>query len=111
MLKIFATLLSFIGVNGVAASNFTPNTYANQETINALIENGSDPNKPHPIEHHFDCYDSASLQNLMTKGVSLGYRAENIGDGIHQGVHYWYGDLIKNMILDLELINKENLPC
>jgi len=43
------------------ASNFIPNEKMNEKTIEALLEAGSDPQKPHPIEHHFYC----CLQHLF----------------------------------------------
>ena len=44
----------------------------------------------------------------MEKGKSLGYRAENIGSNIHNDSRYWYGDLVKATVLNLDVINKAN---
>ena len=109
MHKFLASILAIFGLGSVQASDLPPNIEMNQKTIQALIDAGSNPRKPHPLEHHFYCYNPESLKALMAKGKALGYRVANVGDNEHEGTHYWYGDLIKEMILDLKVINKENL--
>ena len=108
MRNILIFILAAFGFGSVNASSFPPNVEMNRKTIEALIEAGSDPLKPHPLEHHFNCYNSENLKSLMARGKSLGYRVANIGDMEHEGKHYWYGDLIKKTALDLNIINKEN---
>ena len=90
-------------------SDFVPNSEGNQKVIESLISNGSDIKKLHPIEHHFYCRDEETLKLLMEKGKSLGYRAENMGSNMYNDSHYWYGDLVKEARLDLEVINKTNI--
>ena len=108
MRNFIASLMSILSIGVAQASDFPPNVEANKKTIQALIDAGSNPKKPHPLEHHFYCYNAESLKALMAKGQSLGYRAANIDENKHEGRQYWYGDLIKETILDLNLINKEN---
>ena len=108
MLKLFASVLIALGFGGAQAAEFPPNVEMNKKTIQALIDAGSDPGKPHPLEHHFYCDSSDSLNALMAKGKSLGYRVANVGDNVHEGRHYWYGDLIKETVLNINIINKEN---
>lgn len=108
MYKILISFLAIFGLSSIQASDFSPNIEMNQKTIQALIDAGSNPQKPHPLEHHFYCYNPDSLKALMAKGKSLGYRIANAGDDNHEGTHYWYADLIKETILDLKIINKEN---
>lgn len=108
MRNLIATLFTILGATSVQASEFPPNVEMNVKTIKALIDAGSNPKNPHPLEHHFYCLNQECLSSLMAKGESLGYRAANTGTSIYEGTKYWYGDLIKEAILDLDLINQEN---
>ncbi|EAR59565.1 ribonuclease E inhibitor RraB [Neptuniibacter caesariensis] len=108
MRKLLISLMAMLGFSGVQAAEFPPNVEMNAKTIQALIDAGSDPSKPHPLEHHFYCFSSDLLKKLMAKGESLGYRVANVGDNVHDGTHYWYGDLIKETVLDIKVINSEN---
>ncbi|MDM5063083.1 ribonuclease E inhibitor RraB [Aeromonas salmonicida] len=107
MRKLLISVIAALGFSGSQADEFIPNMEINKKIIQALIDAGSDPNKPHPLEHHFNCYSPDSLKDLIAKGESLGYRAANIGDNVHEGTHYWYGDLIKEAALDIKTINDE----
>lgn len=108
MRKLLISVIAALGFSGSQAAEFPPNVEMNKKTIQALIDAGSDPNKPHPLEHHFYCYSPDSLKELMAKGESLGYRAANIGNKVHEDTHYWYVDLIKEVVLDIKIINNEN---
>jgi len=105
--KFLASIIAMFGISGALAGEFPPNSEMNTKTIQALIDAGSDPNKPHPLEHHFYCDNPDSLKALMAKGESLGYRVANLGDNVHEGTHYWYGDLIKETALNLKVIDEE----
>jgi len=91
------------------ASNFRPDSEGNRKVIESLISNGSDIKKPHPLEHHFYCRDEETLKLLMAKGKKLGYHAENIRSNVHNDSRYWFGDLVKETALDLDVINKANI--
>lgn len=108
MRKLLISVIAALGFSGSQAAEFPPNVEMNKKTIQALIDAGSDPNKPHPLEHHFYCYSPDSLKELMAKGESLGYRAANIGNKVHEDTHHWYVDLIKEVVLDIKIINNEN---
>jgi regulator of RNase E activity RraB len=108
MRKYIVSFFLALGFGGVNASEFPPNVEANSKVIKALVEAGSDPKKAHPLEHHFYCYTEACLDLLMEKGESQGYQIANIGTNVHEGTKYWYGDLIKATVLDLQIINREN---
>jgi regulator of RNase E activity RraB len=108
MRKFLISILAILGFNAVAAYDYPPNVEMNQKTIQALIEAGSNPLKAHPLEHHFYCFTPEALQALMVKGEALVYRVANVGDNEHEGIHYWYGDLVKETVLDIKVINKEN---
>ncbi|MGQ8365301.1 ribonuclease E inhibitor RraB [Glaciecola sp. 1036] len=49
----------------------------NEETINALIEDGTDSNKPHQIEHHFASQDFDRLEKAAVDVFKLGFE---VGD-------------------------------
>ncbi|WP_166266781.1 ribonuclease E inhibitor RraB [Marinobacter caseinilyticus] len=108
MRKLLMSVIAALGFSGTQATEFPPNVEMNEKIIQALIDAGSDPNKPHPLEHHFYCYSADSLKGLMANGESLGYRVANVGDNVHEGTHYWYGDLISDTVLDIKIINTEN---
>jgi regulator of ribonuclease activity B len=105
-------ILSLLSVFGFAsnalASDFPANIYGNRQVIQELLKHGTNPSKLHPLEHHFYSSSHESLKALMKKGEGLGYRPANFGEGNSEGKKYWYGDLIKETKLDLNLINKEN---
>jgi len=65
MQRLFAAIILIFGCHAIQASEFEPNVEMNQRVIKALIEAGSVPTKPHPLEHHFLCYTSDCLQELM----------------------------------------------
>jgi len=77
-------------------------------TRKELIAAGSNPEKPHHIEHHVYCYSRELLSGLTTKGSALGYRIARIGNNDYEGARSWYADLVKETKLDLEAINEEN---
>jgi len=108
MRNLLISVIAMLGFSSSQAADFPPNAEMNRKTIQALIDAGSDPDKPHPLEHHFNCFRADSLKDLMTKGKSLGYRVANVGDNEHEGSHYWYGDLIKDTVLDINIINSQN---
>jgi regulator of RNase E activity RraB len=109
MRNYILSFLSAFGFSGnVLASDFPPNVDGNRQVIQELLKHGANSNKLHPLEHHFYSGSQESLKALMTKGESLGYRSANFGEGNSEGKKYWYGDLIKETKLDLNLINKEN---
>lgn len=109
MKKYILFLLSIFSFSSnTLASDITPNVDGNRQVIEELIKQGSNSSKPHPLEHHFYSNSLESLKALLKKGESLGYKAANFGEDYSEGKKYWYGDLIKDTKLDLNLINKEN---
>lgn len=116
MRRFLAAVLAAVGLGNAANANdveqgFVPNDEANRHVVQALLKQGSDPNKPHPIEHHFYCDSEATLKQLMAKGERLGYRAAHLGDDVDEddGTPYWYGDLIKPTVLDIDTLNADNV--
>lgn len=88
---------------------FLANSERNREVLSSLLKAGSDLSKLHPVEHHFYCYTYDCLAFVAGKGRSMGYEIRNIGKGEHQGVEYFYADLVKEALLSLENIDGENV--
>ncbi len=108
MRKYLDNIVSFIGRTSSSTAIITPNVERNKKTIEALIAAGSDPEKPHLIEHHFYCYSRELMNGLTSKGTALGYRVSNVGNNQYEGARRCYADLVKDTPLDLESINEEN---
>ena len=108
MKNLLLGLIFILGFGLVQAANLSPNIEYNKQLIQALKKNGSNMKKPHPLEHHFYCTSPESLKALMAKGRAMGYRPANLGNKVYEGVHYWYGDLIKETKVSLNVINHEN---
>lgn len=109
MRKLVFTIFFSICSSLCIAEEFLPNTEGNKEVLSSLKKAGSNLNKLHPVEHHFYCYTYDCLAYLAGVGKSLGYEIKNIGKGEHQGVEYFYGDLVKLTLLSLEKIDQENV--
>lgn len=109
MWKAMLTFFAALGFGSAVASDFLANVEANTKTIKALIDAGSNPQKAHPLEHHFYCDSESCLNSLIAKGQSKGYQVAHTGNNVHEGRRYWYGDLIKETVLNLKLINRENV--
>ena len=77
------------------------------ETIEALKRNGSDLSKAHILEHHFYVFSEKSAKRLSEKGISLGYKTSKIQPGNYEGNSYWYFDLIKPTIPEIDIVIKE----
>ena len=77
------------------------------ETIKALKRSGSDLSKAHILEHHFYVFSEKTANRLLEKGVSLGYKSSKIQSGNYEGNSYWYFDLIKPTIPEIDIVTKE----
>jgi len=108
MRKYINNIVAFIGRKPANQETIAPNTERNQKNIEALIAAGSNPAKPHAIEHHFYCYSKDLLSGLTTKGSALGYRITKIGSNDYEGARNWYVNLVKDNTLDLKTIDEEN---
>ena len=51
----------------------------NQATLEALLEAGANPRKPHCIEHHFYTDSRESFERVMALGRERGYEVANAG--------------------------------
>lgn len=77
------------------------------ETIMALKRNGSDLSKAHILEHHVYVFSEKSAKKLSKKGISLGYKSSKIQPGNYEGNSYWFLDLIKPTIPEIEIVTNE----
>ena len=109
MRKLVFTLIISIFSSICVSEELRPNTEGNREVLSSLEQAGSNFTKLHPVEHHFYCYTYDCLAFIAGTGKTLGYEIRNVGKGEHEGVEYFYGDLVKETLLSLEKIDQENL--
>lgn len=80
----------------------------NQETIEALIEDGSDNSRPHTIEYHFAGSNFEALEKAAVDAFKAGFE---VGDAeeleLDDGGEVFCFDAVVERILDLDLINKD----
>lgn len=80
----------------------------NQETVQALTEDGSDVTKPHTIEHHFAHADFDVLEKAAVDAFKSGFE---VGDAeelmLDDGGTIFCFDAVVERILDVELINQD----
>lgn len=80
----------------------------NQETIDALIEDGSDANKAHTIEYHFASADFDILEKAAVDAFKAGFE---VGDAeelmLDDGGTIFCFDAVVERMLDIQLINQD----
>ncbi len=74
------------------------------QVIAALQSHGSDLTQPHHIEHHFNAFSEEDANNIMVWGTENGFEASTISSGVFKGQHYYYFDLIKDTVPEIELV-------
>jgi regulator of ribonuclease activity B len=76
-----------------------------EETINALLEDGSDPDAEYTIEHHFYDQDFAKLEKLAVELFKLGYEVTDAEEvEFEDGDSAWVFDAIREQSLVTETI-------
>ncbi|WNO60127.1 ribonuclease E inhibitor RraB [Rheinheimera sp. MMS21-TC3] len=76
-----------------------------EETINALLEDGSDPDAEYTIEHHFYDKDFAKLEKLAVALFKLGYEVTDAEEvEFEEGDSAWVFDAIREQSLVTETI-------
>ncbi|MGI5309007.1 ribonuclease E inhibitor RraB [Rheinheimera sp. WS51] len=76
-----------------------------EETINALLEDGSDPDAEYTIEHHFYDQDFAKLEKLAVALFKLGYEVTDAEEvEFEDGESAWVFDAIREQSLVTETI-------
>ena len=75
------------------------------DTIAALLEDGSDPDALYTIEHHFYDKDFAKLEKLAVELFKLGYEVTDAEEvEFEDGGSAWVFDAIREQSLDADSI-------
>ena len=81
----------------------------NKETIEALIEDGSDMDLPHTIEHHLACSDFDALEKAAVDAFKAGFEVTDAEELIlDDGDTVFCFDAIVEYKLDVELFNADS---
>ncbi|MBU1311708.1 ribonuclease E inhibitor RraB [Rheinheimera muenzenbergensis] len=76
-----------------------------EDTIAALLEDGSDPDALYTIEHHFYDKDFAKLEKLAVELFKLGYEVTDAEEvEFEDGGNAWVFDAIREQSLDTDSI-------
>jgi regulator of RNase E activity RraB len=76
-----------------------------EDTIAALLEDGSDPDALYTIEHHFYDKDFAKLEKLAVELFKLGYEVTDAEEvEFEDGSNAWVFDAIREQSLDTDSI-------
>lgn len=76
-----------------------------EDTIGALLEDGSDPDALYTIEHHFYDKDFAKLEKLAVELFKLGYEVTDAEEvEFEDGGNAWVFDAIREQSLDADSI-------
>ncbi|MDF2178636.1 ribonuclease E inhibitor RraB [Aliiglaciecola sp. CAU 1673] len=80
----------------------------NQETIEALLEDGSNAEEPHTIEYHFASDDFDRLEKAAVDAFKAGFE---VGDAeelmLDDGGTLFCFDAVVERMLDINLINQD----
>lgn len=80
----------------------------NQETVDALIEDGSASDKAHTIEHHFASKDFALLEKAAVDAYKAGFDVTDAEEIVlDDGMELFSFDAIVERALDLPAINAD----
>jgi len=72
-----------------------------EETVNALLEDGSDPDAEYTVEHHFYHADFAQLEKLAVEVFKLGFEVTDAEEvEFEDGGSAWVFDAIREQSLD-----------
>ncbi len=91
-------------LQAISQAELDTDRFGNERVIKALANAGSDLTKPHDIEYHFMSEARAGVESLKDWGAEAGYSVANEGTG--DG--YFYVDLIKATVPELELISADS---
>ncbi len=81
----------------------------NKETIEALIEDGSDMDLPHTIEHHVACSDFDALEKAAVDAFKAGFEVTDAEELIlDDGDTVFCFDDIVEKKLDVEVFNADS---
>ncbi len=72
-----------------------------EETVNALLEDGSDPDAEYTVEHHFYHADFAQLEKLAVEVFKLGFEVTDAEEvEFEDGGSAWVFDAIREQSLN-----------
>lgn len=78
------------------------------ETIDALMEDGSDPDAEYTIEHHFYHQDFTQLEKLAVEVFKLGFEVTDAEEvEFEDGGSAWVFDAIREQSLDGDTITAD----
>lgn len=78
------------------------------DTIDALMEDGSDPDAEYTIEHHFYHQDFAQLEKLAVEVFKLGFEVTDAEEvEFEDGGSAWVFDAIREQSLDSDSITAD----
>jgi hypothetical protein len=73
-----------------------------EETISALLEDGSDPDAQYTVEHHFYDKDFNKLEKLAVELFKLGYEVTDAEEvEFEDGGNAWVFDAIREQSLEI----------
>jgi regulator of RNase E activity RraB len=79
-----------------------------EETVNALLEDGSDPDAEYTIEHHFYHVDFARLEKVAVEVFKLGFEVTDAEEvEFEDGGSAWVFDAIREQSLDAPSITAD----
>ncbi len=79
-----------------------------EETVNALLEDGSDPDAEYTIEHHFYHVDFARLEKVAVEVFKLGFEVTDAEEvEFEDGGSAWVFDAIREQSLTAETITAD----
>ncbi|GGI87351.1 ribonuclease E inhibitor RraB [Shewanella gelidii] len=79
----------------------------NRDIVNALLEDGSDPDVDYTIEHHFSCSNFDRLEKAAVEAFKLGFEVNDAEEmELENGQIIFCFDAVATHKLDLELLDK-----
>lgn len=79
----------------------------NREIVNALIEDGSDPEAEYTIEHHFSCNNFDRLEKAAVDAFKLGFEVNDAEEmELEDGSLIFCFDAITQHALEISLLDK-----
>lgn len=79
-----------------------------EELVNALLEDGSNPDTQHIIEHHFSCPDFEQLEKAAVSAFKMGLEVEEPEEAeLEDGTKVFAFDIVTEQFLEEDIIKDE----
>ncbi|MCF1428388.1 MAG: ribonuclease E inhibitor RraB [Shewanella sp.] len=79
----------------------------NRDIVQALLDDGSDPDAEYVIEHHFSCTNFDRLEKAAVEAFKLGFEVNDAEEiELEDGSTLYCFDAIANHRLEVELLDK-----